>query len=313
MSCRLELFSLFAVLILNLVKADVCKDTKPDFSAPGQRISEQKCREYNWERKRLEKCSTDADSFEFPYVGAVGYKEEESKDWVFACGTFLISERYTVTAAHCSRRRPDSRPEIVRFGNKNIVDDVKRLDVKIRSVIVHPQYKAPIKNFDIALIQLESEVPFSRSIYPVCLWSKNLDSFKFAFNPAWGVEGKEYKIRKEIAVMNVQILDHDSCVEATKPWITRLFRELSLHQICGDEQKSAVKNCQGSGGSPLITKGSLDDSDEDQIPYAYGISSFGRGCGNMTIYTRISSFIDWIEETVWPKTTPANDAIHFVE
>lgn len=38
-------------------------------------------------------------------------------------------------------------------------------------------------------MELESEVPFSRSIYPACLWSQAaLKGVEYAGNPAWGTD-----------------------------------------------------------------------------------------------------------------------------
>jgi secreted trypsin-like serine protease len=55
---------------------------------------------------------------------------------------------------------------------------------------------------------------------------------------------------------------------------------------------------QGDSGGPLqITK-----PDNQCIYYIIGVTSFGTGCGDKKfpgIYTRVSSYIDWIESIVW--------------
>lgn len=52
--------------------------------------------------------------------------------------------------------------------------------------------------------------------------------------------------------------------------------------------------CHGDSGGPLQYK--LNDT-----YYIAGIVSFGVSCGSTfpDVYTRVSSYIDWIEEIVW--------------
>lgn len=51
--------------------------------------------------------------------------------------------------------------------------DKKPYDAKIIRIIVHPKYKSPKRYFDIALMELGTEVKFSSDIQPACLWSEH--------------------------------------------------------------------------------------------------------------------------------------------
>lgn len=75
----------------------------------------------------LDSCMTKTS---FVFQGAVGWlasdeaKEEYDDDYIFMCGSTLISENFALTASHCASApsgnklvRPGaSRPKIVRFG-----------------------------------------------------------------------------------------------------------------------------------------------------------------------------------------------------
>ena len=54
--------------------------------------------------------------------------------------------------------------------------------------------------------------------------------------------------------------------------------------------------CQGSSGGFLGTN-------DGNFHVIHGISSFGFSCGSNrpSVFTRIASYTDWIEEMVWPK------------
>lgn len=55
---------------------------------------------------------------------------------------------------------------------------------------------------------------------------------------------------------------------------------------------------QGDSGGPL----QITTSSNECIFHIIGITSFGKGCGGANapgVYTRVSSFVDWIESIIW--------------
>lgn len=57
---------------------------------------------------------------------------------------------------------------------------------------------------------------------------------------------------------------------------------------------------QGDSGGPIQIKMPLDTN--GNMHWILGVTSFGIKCGRKNrpgVYTRVSSFIDWIEENVW--------------
>ncbi|CAG4955726.1 unnamed protein product [Parnassius apollo] len=312
---------------------------KPNFYFPGLRKSETKCFEYIWEIERREDQSKrDADCLtyilsqpgpnkphfavggritepgEFPHMGAVGWKAT-SGSWVFKCGSSLISSKFMLTAAHCSRVSSrdtsiaNTTPEIVRLGDKNIIDvfDKGRFpyDVKIKQFIVHHQYKAPKKYFDIAIIQLENEVFFTRHIQPACLWTHRDTSSlgTKATLTGWGViETAKLTTSPELQAAVVDILDSALCNNLLQSSCNRLWCGMTESQLCAGKLAGGVDACQGDSGGPLQVKISLPTNNQGSIHYLIGVTSFGIGCARANtpgIYTRVSSFIDWIEDTVW--------------
>lgn len=74
-------------------------------------------------------------------------------------------------------------------------------------------------------------------------------------------------------------------------------------QICvipdEDENGNIADACQGDGGAPLIYY-----DKQEMTTFLTGTSSFGLGCGISgfpSVYTRVSSYIGWIESIVWPE------------
>ncbi|XP_060804488.1 transmembrane protease serine 9-like [Amyelois transitella] len=314
---------------------------KPNYKVPGRRISEAKCYEYVWELKKRKQDKDEAaickkykkrkwggshgvggrptKPGEFPHMGALGWKAVIGT-WVFKCGSSLISDKFALTAAHCAKGSPrdptiaEVDPKILRIGDKNIIDKVgykspPKKDAAIARIIVHPQFKAPTQYFDIALIELDEVVTFSRYVQPACLWN-SLSISKLgtqAIGTGWGViESGSLQISPELQAVTVDVLETSLCDQLLKNYHNRNWQGFQEHQLCAGKLAGGVDSCQGDSGGPLQIKMPLptDVTDsEGSMHFVIGIIPFGVGCAHPNlpgVYTRVSSFIDWIEQNVWP-------------
>lgn len=312
---------------------------KPNFSLPGRRISEVKCQEYIWELEtksinalRDFKCQQtnpgrikkipiivggrDTIPGEFLHMGAIGWKGVRN-NWQFKCGGSLISPSYILTAAHCSvasasdTTLQDVTPKIVRLNFRNIffVENeirLKKYDVGLKRIIVHPEYSPPNKYYDIALMELDHDVEFSKYVFPSCLWSKPdiAELGTSATVTGWGAlhEGSS-DISPELQAGDVNVIDSDMCDQLLQAYCNRNWCGLMDHQLCAGKLTGGVDSCQGDSGGPLQVKINLKVDSAYNIYHIIGVTSFGIGCAQANtpgIYTRVSSFIDWIENIVWP-------------
>ncbi|RVE47621.1 hypothetical protein evm_007718 [Chilo suppressalis] len=277
--------------------------SKPDFRAPGRRISEEKCREYNWERK----CSSaqDVDVNEHPYLGAIAYRKEDG-DVIFACAATLISPKFAVTTGHCSRNiriGGSLTPEFVRFGNKNLKAEAV-IDAKIVNKISYPQSENEreviLRKNDIGLLQFENALPLNKAVTPACLWSQEIGSDVTKVS-AWGTTSGN-KLPDVLRTMEVQIMDSESCMKAAIPFFSRKFPKLEDHHLCVNESDPNEYFCQGSSGAPIVVSAPVAEGED--MSYIKAFASFGIGCrpGALSFYTKIPNFVDWIEQHVWGAT-----------
>ena len=216
------------------------------------------------------------------------------------CGAILVNSDYILTAAHCfydpvkppiSASISPSQVQIF-FGlhNTNSMETwvQARNAAKLYSHEKYFKGKSFYSN-DIALIKLDKPVNFDKHVVPVCIdETKKINvSNKVAWATGWGApifQGAPTSLKKQIS-MNI------STDRFCKAKYRTSFK--SLFHICGESlENSGI--CQGDSGGPLVYK-----NPSDGLWYVVGIVSWVKeGCVSGSVFTRVSSYIDWIKQKI---------------
>ncbi|XP_049871693.1 serine protease snake-like [Pectinophora gossypiella] len=280
---------------------------------PGQRISEQKCEEYKGIINR-NRCHSGhkydgAIAAEYPNLAAIGF--EDKNVWKTRCGGSLISSKYVLVAAHCfSPESASNKPLVIRFGDKNLLDE-NVVEAKIKRTFLHPEFTASKKYNDIALLELEEEITFNENVFPACLWKEeDVSSLgKFANVTGWSqVKPDEVETTAHPKRASVKIVDKATCEERLAPVCSGKC-SIKETQICTENFFAALaktgqweegNQCWGYSGDPLQVR--ISSSSSGSLNYVIGVSSFGARCASDTVpdvYTKVSSYLNWIESIVW--------------
>lgn len=238
---------------------------------------------------------------EFPHMVALGYLENGSIDW--KCGGSLISEYFVLTAAHCAPR--NNPPTIARLGGLNLKasnEGVQPINYLVVEIIRHPDYKAPAKYNDIALLKLDRHVEFNEAIRPACLYTTDTFAVNKTVATGWGKIDYAEKKSDNLLKVVLSIIDNNLCNELYQSdGVTRQLKNgIVPSMMCAGELEGGKDTCQGDSGGPIqITR------PDNQCTYSIiGVTSFGKFCAAKNapgVYTRVSSFVPWIESTVWPE------------
>ncbi|XP_033149802.1 spaetzle-processing enzyme [Drosophila busckii] len=258
--------------------------------------------------------------YEFPWMALLKYKKPND-EYGFHCGGTLINSRYVLTAGHClasskldkygwqlhsvrlgewdTTTAPDCVTEL---GSGKRTCAPLHLDIEVEKRTIHELYvpNSIDQMHDIALLRLKTAVSYTDYVRPICLPVGNSlrknDFEDYAMDVAgWGVteDGKPSAVKLKITV---DVWNLERCQQKYRAY----QMHLNSSQMCAGG-KANVDTCQGDSGGPLMVP---THEGNQEIFFVVGVTSYGpEPCGLLGwpgVYTRVTHFVDWIQQKLEP-------------
>uniref|UniRef100_A0A2R8ZWR3 Peptidase S1 domain-containing protein n=1 Tax=Pan paniscus TaxID=9597 RepID=A0A2R8ZWR3_PANPA len=229
---------------------------------------------------------------EFPWQASLRENKEHF------CGAAIINTRWLVSAAHCFNEFQDPTEWVAYVGATYLSgSEASTVRARVAQIVKHPLYNADTADFDVAVLELTSPLPFGRHIQPVCLPAAThiFPPSKKCLISGWGYLKEDFLVKPEVLQKaTVELLDQALCASL-------YGHSLTDRMVCAGYLDGKVDSCQGDSGGPLVCE------EPSGRFFLAGIVSWGIGCAEARrpgVYARVTRLRDWILEATTKASMP---------
>lgn len=247
---------------------------------------------------------TEAEPGAWPWMVSLVRASQSDIYYGHYCGGSLINSGWVVTAGHCAENRTAGDIDVV-VGVHDLQNDAGER-IRVKKVMMHPDYDPDTLNADIALLELESDV--STQILPLISPDAVL-SGRTGITMGWGsTDPDRDSYPSTLQQLSLPVVSNETCNEAFNTYNSFYYHDpIFDSMVCAGYPEGGKDACVGDSGGPLI----LWEGDSWKLA---GMVSWGEGCALPDlygVYTRAGHFVDFIksslmkEDALWGQLTTA--------
>ncbi|XP_055605851.1 CLIP domain-containing serine protease B8-like [Uranotaenia lowii] len=142
----------------------------------------------------------------WPWQAALLQKQEHQNEWIYACGSAIISNQFVVTAAQCTFAARDGGRELdsseirLVLGVGQLGEKLDQMpSVEVTEIIRHHRFDRNSLEHDIAVLRLTDELEFTDQVQPICILDeypgKERTIGRSGYTTGWNVDNTDSKRR----------------------------------------------------------------------------------------------------------------------
>ena len=210
----------------------------------------------------------------------------------YLCGGTLYNERTVITAAHClTHITPPYAGQIkVVLGGVDLFDPSESGEqtIDVKYAVLHKEYGKHQQSYDIAVLQLETPVKYTKWVQPICLPSKKEVDGETTIPMGWGLTSESGQFSQNLLEAKVPVINNQDCLKMSG-------YPLDDTQLCAGFQQGEIDACQGDSGGPLVKR-------RNGLFELIGVVSYGAGCARPDhpgVYADAYYFKKWITDNAF--------------
>lgn len=198
------------------------------------------------------------------------------------CGGFIHSNRWIISAAHCTIGRGTGNTRVV-VGTITTLITTPSMPTDL--IVNHPNYNPNTLANDISLVRTSANIIFNALVQPIPLSTSNIQGQVSAVASGWGFLLLDGIVSNKLKFLNVQTINLEICRARLS---TANRANVFDSNICTTSPANTGM-CQGDSGGPLVANGEV-----------IGVISWGISCAQNfpDVFTRVSSHVGFINAMI---------------